>query len=287
MAVAPPSRASRLPQEILATLSASIASKRAKRNAKPRYCEIVHGILGSMQNKVKEKQTAIKLRKQGKSYSEIMAVVPVAKSTLSLWLRNVGLSKKQNQLFTEKKRLAQLRGAEARHQDRLERTAIILHEAKQTVGKLTKRERLLIGAALYWAEGSKEKTYRPSVRLDFANSDPDMIRFHISWLREILGVADSDIQIVLHIHENRLDEIDDFRNYWLDATGLKRENYTKPVIKRHIPKTKRHNIADTYHGLVAIRVRRSTILNRRIMGWIHGIIADEVEQKKKKHCQIV
>ncbi len=38
-----------------------------------------------------EKEKAIALRKQGKTYSEILAKIPVAKSTLSLWLHDVGL----------------------------------------------------------------------------------------------------------------------------------------------------------------------------------------------------
>lgn len=232
-----------------------------------------HGILSSMISKTPEKEIAIKLRKQGKSYREIMAIVPVAKSTLSLWLRDVGLSKKQTQLFSLKKKQAQLRGGLARHIDRVERTAFVVDEAKNMIGTISTRERLLIGAALYWAEGSKEKSYRPSVRLEFANSDPTMIHFYTNWLREILGVLDADIQMTLHIHENRISELDIFTKFWLKATGLKIDNVQKPVIKKHIPKTKRHNIADTYHGLVAIRVRRSTMLNRRILGWIHGIIA--------------
>jgi len=45
--------------------------------------------------KFKEKEKAIKLRKRGFSYSEILREIPVAKSTLSLWLRSVGLAKKQ------------------------------------------------------------------------------------------------------------------------------------------------------------------------------------------------
>ena len=49
--------------------------------------------------KIEEKQKAIALRKRGYSYSEILAEVPVAKSTLSLWLRSVGLAKKQKQLL--------------------------------------------------------------------------------------------------------------------------------------------------------------------------------------------
>lgn len=226
-----------------------------------------------MITKFAEKELAITLRKQGKSYNEILTVVPVAKSTLSLWLRSVGMSKKQAQVLTDRKRQSQLRGGEARRNTRINSTALILSDAKKTIGTLSKREKLLIGTALYWAEGAKEKTYRPSVRLDFANSDPEMIRFYLSWLRQIIGVADTDIQIILHIHENRLSDMDAFKNYWLKATNLKLENFAKSVIKRHKPKTKRHNITDTYHGLVAIRVRRSTMLNRRVLGWIHGIIA--------------
>ena len=44
--------------------------------------------------KVSEKKKAIELRKQGLSYSEIRKIVTVAKSTLSLWLRSVGLAKR-------------------------------------------------------------------------------------------------------------------------------------------------------------------------------------------------
>ncbi len=221
--------------------------------------------------KTKEKELAIQLRKKGSSYNEILKLVPVAKSTLSLWLRDIGLSAQQQQFFSEKKRQAQLRGGAARHTDRLERTAIEINKAKKSIGSLTKRERLLVGAALYWAEGAKEKAYRPSVRLDFCNSDPEMIRFYVKWIREILLVPDDDILQILHIHKNRLKDIESFTSYWLDITGLKLKNCAKPVIKQHNPKTNRKNLTDTYHGLVAIRVRRSTMLNRRVLGYIHAI----------------
>ena len=45
--------------------------------------------------KVRSKEKAIKLRRRGYSYREIMREIPVAKSTLSEWLRSVGLSKHQ------------------------------------------------------------------------------------------------------------------------------------------------------------------------------------------------
>ena len=48
-----------------------------------------------MITKIKEKEKAIKFRKEGFFYSEILKKVPIAKSTLSLWLRSVGLTERQ------------------------------------------------------------------------------------------------------------------------------------------------------------------------------------------------
>lgn len=55
-----------------------------------------------MIEKTLEKLKAIKLRREGLSYREILRYVPVAKSTLSLWLRDVGLAKRQTQRLTKK-----------------------------------------------------------------------------------------------------------------------------------------------------------------------------------------
>jgi transposase len=49
------------------------------------------------------KRIAIQLRREGYSYSEILKKVPVAKSTLSLWLRSVNLTNSQKQKLTLKK----------------------------------------------------------------------------------------------------------------------------------------------------------------------------------------
>ncbi|MBP6881499.1 MAG: hypothetical protein KBC35_02635 [Candidatus Pacebacteria bacterium] len=228
-----------------------------------------------MSHKKTEKERAVKLRQQGKTYNEILRDVPVAKSTLSLWLREVGLSKTQKQCISAKKHAAQKRGGEQRRQDRIDRTQVVISEGMKDVNRLSYRELLLVGAALYWAEGTKEKTYRPTVGLDFANSDPDMIRLHVKWLREVLNVADEDMILILHIHQNRIAEINTFTKYWLSVTGLSKGNLAKPIIKKHKPKTNRYKTDASYKGLVAIRVRRSTMLNRRVQGWIHGMIATQ------------
>ena len=53
--------------------------------------------------KKKEKAAAIRLRKKGLSYKEILEQVPVAKSTLSLWLRDIPLDQTQKDRLDEKR----------------------------------------------------------------------------------------------------------------------------------------------------------------------------------------
>src|SRR3989338_516629 len=49
------------------------------------------------------KEKAIRLRKKGLSYKEILQKIPVCKSTISLWVRDVVLTKEQHKRLWEKK----------------------------------------------------------------------------------------------------------------------------------------------------------------------------------------
>ncbi len=159
------------------------------------------------------KEKAIDLRKKGYSYREIMHEIPVAKSTISEWLHSVGLSKHQKQRLTEKKLASAKKGAEAKHQKRIALTQQIIETAKKEIGTISKRELWLIGIMLYWAEGSKEKDYRPGCKTTFTNSDPDMIVVFLHWLKQICGRTFADITFEICIHElqkDRTAEIIDF-----------------------------------------------------------------------------
>lgn len=220
-----------------------------------------------------QKKIAISLRKEGKTYSEIRAQVPVAKSTLSLWLREIGLAKKQQQRITKKRIEAQQKGALARKTDRIAREGRIFQDEQEKVGKLSKRELMLIGAALYWAEGVKSKPYGHCPGLDFCNNDPRMIALYLTWLRCSLGVADSRIGLSVYIHENSRSRIEAVKTYWLNVTGLPKKHLTYVYYKKHTVRTVRKNIApSTYFGLLRVRVSRSTDLNRVMQGWVLGIV---------------
>ena len=216
------------------------------------------------------KNKAIKLRKDGKSYSEILKYIPVAKSTLSLWLRSVDLSKRQKQNLTLKKLQAAWRGGEAKKRNRIERSKIIIDQAKMEIGKITDRDDWIAGLMLYWAEGSKQKETNISVPVKFSNSDPVMLIFFIMWLKKYLKVSDNELVFEMFIHENHKEKKDDFINYWSKILGYPVSKFDRIYYKKHILKTKRKNVGDNYHGQLAVMVKRSTNLNRKIIGWIEG-----------------
>ena len=225
--------------------------------------------------KQKFKERAIKLRKEGLSYSEIMKIIPIAKSTLSDWLHSVGLSKKQKQRLTEKKLASIRRGWEKVKKIRLDRTQNIFNKSKEDISKLkiNKDSLFLMGLMLYWAEGSKQKENRVSVSqgVIFSNSDPKMIVFFINWIKKILKFADDLIVPEIYIHENKRDEIEKVKIFWSKATGIPFKKFDKIYYKKHNVNSNRKKTGENYFGLLRIRVKKSTDLNRRITGWINAL----------------
>jgi len=209
------------------------------------------------------------LRRQGLSYSEVLKQIPVAKSTLSLWLRSVGLSKRQRQRLTEKKLVAMRYGWLRQHQKRLELIKRINLEAATEFGKLKNNRLWLLGVALYWAEGTKEKESNIGQGVSFNNSDPRMIKLFLRWLKEILNIPEEDIRYEIYIHKNT-GNVEQAIRYWSRVINCNRGKF-RVYFKRHSLKTNRKNVGRNYNGLLRITVRRSTNLNRRIAAWVDEI----------------
>ena len=224
-----------------------------------------------MKNILKKK--AIQLRKQGYSYSEILKHVDVARSTLSLWLRSVGLSLRQKQRLTEKKLASIKRGWEKWRITRLDITKDIINKAQKDTKKIkiTTEKLWLMGTMLYWAEGAKSKVYRPSQAVSFSNSDPYMIKIFLLWLKKVLLISDHNIKFEIYIHETHKHKTDEAKKYWSIITGYSKAKFDKIYFKKNKINSKRKNVGETYHGLLRIHVRKSTNLNRKITGWIEGV----------------
>lgn len=228
----------------------------------------------------KEKDKAIKLRKTGHSYSEILRKVFVAKSTLSEWFKDVGLSKRQKQKITEKRILAAKKGGLIKKKQRLERIRLINKETSKDIKFISKRELLLLGIALYWAEGSKEKSYYPGSGLQFGNSDPKMIVVFLEWLKSV-GVKRDRIIFEIYIHENSKNNVKIVRKYWSKVTGFSLKNFNRVYYKKHKIKTNRKNTGDLYYGGLRVKVSNSSELVRKIAGWSDAIF------KSVDNCRVV
>lgn len=226
--------------------------------------------------KLKEKELAIRFRKEGLSYNEILRKVPVAKSSLSLWLRSVGLSEKQKQRLTKKKLSSMRRGWEAVHKKKVLITKVIKSKARKEIGKLSKRELWLIGIALYWSEGHKEKDKGSLVRL--GNSDPRLIKTFLKWLFGTWKIKKKNIIFRIYLHETSKNRLEEVKKYWSKNTGFSEKYFDKITWKKNKIKTNRKNIGKDYYGLLDIGVRGSINLNRQIQGWIEGIC---------NHCRVV
>lgn len=218
--------------------------------------------------KLKEKEKAIELRKKGFSYSEILKEISVAKSTLSLWLKDVGLSSVQKQRLTDKKLAAMRRGSEKVHLLRMDRWNKIKIQASSEINKLSKEERWLLGIALYWAEGSKEKENGHSTPIKFSNSDISMILIFRDWLKEFLEISKENIKYELYIHERadwKMAQI-----FWASQLEIQPKD-VRIYFKPHNANPKRKNIGKKYVGLIRLYVSNSIPLTKKISGWVEGI----------------
>jgi transcriptional regulator len=134
------------------------------------------------------KSEAIKLRKQGKTYNEISRIIGIPKSTLASWFKKMPFSreiKERNYSKVQKiwaRNITRFNKEQARIAK--EKAALIQKEAEKDIDVLSERELLLIGTALYWAEGYKRNRWT----LQFSNSDPAMIKIAIKFFERVCKV---------------------------------------------------------------------------------------------------
>jgi len=180
------------------------------------------------------RSTALRLRILGKSYNEIRREIPVSKSTLSLWLRDVVLSDKARERLDLRmrsegsKKLIVLNKLQTHKAE--ERARSIQSQGKRNLSTLDKKDLAFVGAVLYWAEGHKRLKVRDgrarmSHTISFVNSDAEMVSVFVRFLREILDIPSEKIRLNMrlyaHINENNA------RAYWIRATNLSQKHFFK------------------------------------------------------------
>ena len=216
-----------------------------------------------MKKKEKERQRAIILRKRGMSYLQIARKLKVSTSSLSRWLQHIPYEIKKFDI-TKASDAFKNRGR-ILHLERLLRSKSIVENAKREIGTINKRDLLIAGAILYWAEGTKHDE-----EVCISNSNPLIIKFAMKWFREICKVPEDRFKIQMHLHE----DLDKERSldFWQMITGIPKAQFTKPYIKKTSIGHRKNLL---YYGTIKIRIGDKN-LHRKIMGWIEGIHSSRI-----------
>lgn len=172
-----------------------------------------------------DKERARKLRTQGKSYSEIKQALGIGKGTLSEWLRDMPLSRDQINQLRALNPIRIERYRETMRRKREAKIATAYQKAKRDIGTLSTREQFIAGLYLYWGEGTKAAPGR----VELANTDPDMIRAFIDWMR-CMGVAPSHLRFRLHLYVDM--NVVAETKFWAQTLGVPETSFQRPYIKQ-------------------------------------------------------
>jgi len=214
--------------------------------------------------KAKKKKSARELRKQGWSLNEIRHKLKIAKSSVSIWVRDIELTSKQKQELSKKGIKKEV--IEKRRKTRLNREStkrqIIIDKAKNELKGFSKRDLWLIGAALYWGEGAK--TLRSNVQ--FSNSDPRSIQLMMQFFQKICNVPKNKFRghIYLHPHLNTKRA----EKYWHNIAGIPLNQFYKTSKQQSRASKKKKDTLP--YGTFNIEIC-NTELFLKIKGWIEKI----------------
>jgi hypothetical protein len=164
------------------------------------------------------------LRSQGFSVREIERLVGVARSTASLWVRDIELTPEQREAL-------RIRPRGVRTDFRRKR------EQYQEAGRATARrgEALhAIGCMLFWAEGSRSVN---SVKL--TNSDRALLRLFAQFLRHYFDVPDQKFRVWCNLFADHAERQHAVEQFWLDKLEFPRTCLTKSAVNVYSRYSKR------------------------------------------------
>ncbi|OGN09324.1 MAG: hypothetical protein A3C61_01570 [Candidatus Yanofskybacteria bacterium RIFCSPHIGHO2_02_FULL_39_10] len=221
----------------------------------------------------KDYQAALTLRLEGKTYGEIRGIFKIPKSTLSGWFSDLKVGNRAKKILESKKKNGYYKLVEFNKVRTLgihKENEGIRKNYEFRVGKLSNRELMILGAALYWGEGYKNFNQKRVVYpyICLANSEPEMIITFIHFLEKILGITKDQIKVPVFIYPGMIPE--EAINYWQKLTGIPRENFRCQMALSRASQRKRPKNLLPYGTLQLRVVKRQEFF--KIRGLIDGII---------------
>lgn len=119
--------------------------------------------------------------------------------------------------------------------------------------KLSSKERelLVAGLMLYYGEGAKT-----GCTVDFANSDPRLLKVFLKFLRDICGIDNKKLRFYLYCFSDQNSK--SLIRFWCSHLGVKPRQFTRPYIRSTFNKGKR----TMTNGVLHIRYSDKRLLEK-------------------------
>ena len=209
--------------------------------------------------KLAERQQARQLRRTGLLLAEIATRLGVSKSSVSLWVRDVEF---EPLVRPPRGRRRDPNALQRRKQAEIDR---LVEEGRARIGRLSQREFLVAGVALYAGEGSKRDG-----EVRFANTDPRMVALYCAWLRRFFEIDEARLRVRLYLHEGL--DLDASVAHWSELTAIPPSQFQKPYRAVPDPSIRR---TKHVHGCVSIDYSCSAT-HRSIMGLVRALLGGAV-----------
>lgn len=176
-------------------------------------------------------------------------------SSVSLWVRDIRLTEEQHDALRERNPAYndQLNGrAVASANRRAERRAYQEHGRD-----LARRSDPLhiAGCMLYWAEGWKDRN-----SVQFSNSDPEMVRLFVDFLRTCFGVRHEDIRLACYLYADHVERQREIERFWLQVTGLPEASLRRSIVNVYSKYSARKRVNMLPYGTCRVVVNRTSVV---------------------------
>lgn len=225
-----------------------------------------------------EKQKSLALRKGGYSITEIANTLHISKSTVSIWCRDVILSKDVKEKLHKRMVLAgnagRMLGAKMNKEKKEKVIADVKNEVFCQMDNISKRDLLMLGIGLYWGEGAKNS--KPT--FTFVNSDPDSIVLIINWLQTVFAITKSELQLQIYINAKHAHRTDRVHSFWSSYIKIPKKQFRKTVLVYTNTKKVYEN-EERYTGILHLSVAKSSRIKYKTLAMID--YTKEYMQNKK------
>ena len=123
---------------------------------------------------------------------------------------------------------------------------------------------------LYWAEGGKQRN-----QVRFSNSDPEMVRIFVSFLKLYFDLRDADIRLMCNLFADHLERQWEIEQFWLDTAGLPRECLCKSTVNVYSKYSKKKRRNKLPYGTCRVVVSRT-----RVVQSIYGAIQEYADFRR-------